>query len=68
MVERVTESHVMISNVMKHDTELVYAFQSKITKYIKGNILWAKNIKYFSDGCAGVKLLQFLVTTLILPS
>jgi hypothetical protein len=49
MGERVTESHVMISNIMKHDTELVYAFQSKITQYIKENIPWAKEIKYFSD-------------------
>ena len=38
---------------MKHDTELVYSFQSKIVDYIKENIPWATKIKYFTDGCAG---------------
>ena len=59
---RVKESIVMISNINKHETELVYAFQSKITQHIKENLTWSREIKYFSDLCAFVKMLHFLVT------
>ena len=43
----------------------IYAFQLKITQYTKENIPWAMEIKYFSNGGGGVKLLHFLVTILI---
>lgn len=50
--EKITSSHCIVSDDLKHDVSMVYKTQEIVLKYIKDNFPHITEIHYYTDGCA----------------